>query len=341
MSPEQAKGARPIGGVTSGRSARCSTRCSSGERAFKGEDVAETLAAVAARRYRLVAAAGHRRRRRATAAGALPRSRRRAAAARYRRSTHRAGRSRLARTAIRHAALASTGRRAGESRSSCRPRGGRRPAASVARSPVAGPASSVAPSITRFALSMPRRRTLLSIRSLAISRSRRTARTSIYKGGAASTDAAVRPRARSARARAADARRVCRKGRSSRPTAMGRLLRAGRTGCGAQEGRDHRRAAVDVSRLDGPSRGATWGDDDTIIAASGAPSTGLLRMSPAGGDAAVLTRPNRERGEARSSLAAVPARRPVGPVHHHRAHRAASTPRRWRCSTSRPAPGRR
>src|SRR5215469_1339859 len=54
---------------------------------------------------------------------------------------------------------------------------------------------------------------------------------------------------------------------------------------------------VFVSRLDGPSRGATWIDDGTIIAASGAPATGLLRLSPAGGDPVVLTRPNRKRGE--------------------------------------------
>jgi serine/threonine-protein kinase len=54
---------------------------------------------------------------------------------------------------------------------------------------------------------------------------------------------------------------------------------------------------VFVTRLDGPSRGATWIDDQTIIAASGATSTGLLRLSPSGGEPVVLTRPNRERGE--------------------------------------------
>ena len=53
-----------------------------------------------------------------------------------------------------------------------------------------------------------------------------------------------------------------------------------------------------VSRLDGPSRGAVWIDDRTIIAGSGATSTGLLRLSPSGGELVVLTRPNRERGEA-------------------------------------------
>jgi tRNA A-37 threonylcarbamoyl transferase component Bud32 len=55
---------------------------------------------------------------------------------------------------------------------------------------------------------------------------------------------------------------------------------------------------IDVSRLDGPSRGATWAEDGTIIAASGAPSTGLLRIPASGGPFTVLTRPDRDRGEA-------------------------------------------
>jgi serine/threonine protein kinase/Tol biopolymer transport system component len=55
---------------------------------------------------------------------------------------------------------------------------------------------------------------------------------------------------------------------------------------------------VFVSRLDGPSRGAVWIDDRTIIAGSGETSTGLLRLSPSGGEPVVLSRPNRERGEA-------------------------------------------
>ncbi|MEO8076655.1 MAG: hypothetical protein ABI818_10025, partial [Acidobacteriota bacterium] len=55
---------------------------------------------------------------------------------------------------------------------------------------------------------------------------------------------------------------------------------------------------IDVSQLDGPSRGASWGDDGMIIAASAAPDTGLLRIPAAGGGATVLTRPNREAGEA-------------------------------------------
>jgi eukaryotic-like serine/threonine-protein kinase len=53
-----------------------------------------------------------------------------------------------------------------------------------------------------------------------------------------------------------------------------------------------------VSRLDGPSSGATWIDDRTVVAASAAPATGLLRLSADGGDAVVLTRPDRGRGEA-------------------------------------------
>ena len=53
-----------------------------------------------------------------------------------------------------------------------------------------------------------------------------------------------------------------------------------------------------VGRVDGPSRGATWGDNGVIIAASGAPATGLLKIPAAGGELEVLTRPNREQGEA-------------------------------------------
>jgi serine/threonine-protein kinase len=55
--------------------------------------------------------------------------------------------------------------------------------------------------------------------------------------------------------------------------------------------------ALTVSRVDGPSRGAAWIDDDTIIAAGAASATGLLRIAAAGGEATVLTRPNAEAGE--------------------------------------------
>src|SRR5262245_2596699 len=53
-----------------------------------------------------------------------------------------------------------------------------------------------------------------------------------------------------------------------------------------------------ITRIDGAgSRGATWGPDRTIVYATDAASTGLQRVSAAGGDATVLTTPNRERGE--------------------------------------------
>jgi serine/threonine-protein kinase len=43
--------------------------------------------------------------------------------------------------------------------------------------------------------------------------------------------------------------------------------------------------------------GATWGPDGTIIFGTNAPATGLQRVSAAGGEATVLTKPDRERGE--------------------------------------------
>jgi serine/threonine-protein kinase len=55
--------------------------------------------------------------------------------------------------------------------------------------------------------------------------------------------------------------------------------------------------ALDICRLDGASRGATWGDDGTIIFATVAPATGLQRVSSEGGEPTILTKPNRERGE--------------------------------------------
>ena len=55
--------------------------------------------------------------------------------------------------------------------------------------------------------------------------------------------------------------------------------------------------ALVLTRLDSASRGATWGDDDSIIFATATPTTGLQRVSSAGGEPTVLTKPNRERGE--------------------------------------------
>jgi serine/threonine-protein kinase len=54
---------------------------------------------------------------------------------------------------------------------------------------------------------------------------------------------------------------------------------------------------VTLTGMDGADRGATWGEDNTIIFATGAPNTGLQRVSASGGKPMVLTRPNREAGE--------------------------------------------
>jgi serine/threonine-protein kinase len=54
-----------------------------------------------------------------------------------------------------------------------------------------------------------------------------------------------------------------------------------------------------ITQIDGSgSRGATWGTDGTIVYATDTPSTGLQGVSAAGGDATLLTKPDRERGEA-------------------------------------------
>ena len=56
--------------------------------------------------------------------------------------------------------------------------------------------------------------------------------------------------------------------------------------------------AVAVARLEGDGpRGATWGPDDTIIAATYGGATGLRRVAAAGGPTAVLTRPDRRRAK--------------------------------------------
>jgi eukaryotic-like serine/threonine-protein kinase len=57
--------------------------------------------------------------------------------------------------------------------------------------------------------------------------------------------------------------------------------------------------AVTLATLDtaGPS-GATWGPDDTIIVATNGVATGLQRVAAAGGPITVLTRPDRAQGEA-------------------------------------------
>ena len=55
---------------------------------------------------------------------------------------------------------------------------------------------------------------------------------------------------------------------------------------------------VTVTTLDGAARGATWGPDDSIIAATSNGATGLQRIGLAGGAVTVVTRPDRAQGEA-------------------------------------------
>ena len=55
--------------------------------------------------------------------------------------------------------------------------------------------------------------------------------------------------------------------------------------------------AVTICSLDAAPRGATWGPDGTIVFATNNSPTGLFRVSEGGGEPAVLTKPNRERGE--------------------------------------------
>jgi serine/threonine-protein kinase len=55
--------------------------------------------------------------------------------------------------------------------------------------------------------------------------------------------------------------------------------------------------AVTLAREDGPSRGAVWLPDDTIVFATSSPETGLQQVAAGGGDVTVLTRPDRAEGE--------------------------------------------
>ena len=56
-------------------------------------------------------------------------------------------------------------------------------------------------------------------------------------------------------------------------------------------------ASITIVTADGPSRGAAWGPDHTIVFATGASMTGIQRVSVDGGPVTVLTRPNRDDGE--------------------------------------------
>ena len=56
--------------------------------------------------------------------------------------------------------------------------------------------------------------------------------------------------------------------------------------------------ATTILQMDGPSRGAAWGPDGTIVFATAASDTGLQQVAANGGPVTVLTRPDRARGEA-------------------------------------------
>ena len=56
--------------------------------------------------------------------------------------------------------------------------------------------------------------------------------------------------------------------------------------------------AIAITQVDGPVRGATWLDEDTIVFATANATTGLQRVAASGGEVTVLTRPDQERGEA-------------------------------------------
>jgi eukaryotic-like serine/threonine-protein kinase len=56
--------------------------------------------------------------------------------------------------------------------------------------------------------------------------------------------------------------------------------------------------AATVLQMDGPSRGVSWGPDDTIVFATGASDTGIQRVDAGGGPVTVLTRPDHNGGEA-------------------------------------------
>ena len=79
-------------------------------------------------------------------------------------------------------------------------------------------------------------------------------------------------------------------------------------------------SAIPLSVLDGASRGATWGDDDSIIFATNAPSTGLQRVLVERWRADGPDETESREGGRRSPLAAVPAWKRGRSVHHHRGH---------------------
>jgi serine/threonine protein kinase len=56
-------------------------------------------------------------------------------------------------------------------------------------------------------------------------------------------------------------------------------------------------APITICTLSGASRGASWGPDDSIVFATSDPSSGLLRVPASGGEPEVLTKPDAASGE--------------------------------------------
>ena len=234
----------------------------------------------------------------ATAAVAMPRTRREPAPARHRRGANRRWRtwrteSTLRTLPPRRRATPAAGRR---SYRRARRRGTRRRNVGR-RDPVAVTARECDASDKTSRSRCHKTKRCSWTRSRATSRSRRMATRVIYKGGErfdrtqlfAYTLDQLEPRAADGPGTA--------EGTVASPD--GRWIGVLRTGAGGRHAQEGRPPAVRHStsgRVDGPSRGATWGDNDAIIAASGAPATGLLHICPVA-RTAVLTRPNREHGE--------------------------------------------
>ena len=61
--------------------------------------------------------------------------------------------------------------------------------------------------------------------------------------------------------------------------------------------------AITIAQVDGPLRGATWLDDDTIVFATANGTTGLQRVAASGGEVTVLTRPDPKQRRSRPYLA--------------------------------------
>ena len=99
-------------------------------------------------------------------------------------------------------------------------------------------------------------------------------------------------------------------------------------------------AVLPICRLDGQSRGAAWSDDGSIIFATSLPSTGLQRVSSAGGEPTVLTTPDGQRGESDHLWPQfLPGSQAV--LFTITATTGGSRRRRWRSSTCEPARRRR